>query len=310
MTKRLLFVGAPLLVLVGVIVVASRPPSWLRAVGLTPAIEITGTPRARRGGMDVTFLVAADTHLGFEGHVERNRAAVQAMNGIEGTAFPDAVAAAAGKPIGLLVAGDLTEDGRPEEWASFLDVYREVPFPLFETIGNHDKHYGWYVKERVAERHGSVRYSWDWHDLHLVSLGEAPDDEDLAWLAADLEGVGHDVGVVLFFHFALLGPFSRGNWFGDAHHPDALHRTLQGYRVLGIFHGHFHGGGHYEWRGFDVYNPGSVAKHGMGNFGVVRVTDERMIVGSWSWERRLWTWWHQKAVFGGAAREVGGDIRR
>jgi hypothetical protein len=315
MKARLFLIAAALVAALALVIVVRRP-TWLRALGIavpaTPGAP-TSTPRARQGGMDLTFLFAADTHIGFEDLEALNRTAVERMNELEGTAFPPAVGMTVGAPRGVLVAGDLTENGKPEEWTRFIALYGPggpLRHPLFETIGNHDKHSGWHVKQRVAERHGAVRYAWDWQDLHLVCLGEAPDEDDLAWLATDLAGAGHEVGVILYFHFALLGPYSRGNWFGDGGYPDQLFRAIDGYRVLGIIHGHYHGGGHYGWRGIDVYNPGSVAKHGMRNVGVARVTDTRLAVGSWDWEARSWTWWHEKPVFGADGDAIEGDVRR
>ena len=250
--------------------------------------------------MDVTFIVTADTHFGHANMAELNRVAIDDMNAMEGRALPTDFGVA-GRPRGVLVAGDLTEDGKPDEWAAFLAHYEDrLAFPLYETWGNHDKNAGWYVKQRVEERHGEVFYSFDWHDLHLVSLGEAPDHEDLEWLERDLDAVGREVGLVLYMHFPLEGPYTD-NWFTEEY-KDHLEEVLRGRYVLGIFHGHYHASGSYRWRGFDIYNVGS-PKHGFTSFAVVRVTDARMTVASWNYERKAWWWWHDKPIFGRAGDE-------
>jgi len=276
-------------------------------------------PRKRQGGMAVTFLATADTHFGHRAPLDGNDpvpssvddaqgiekdqlAAIEAMNGIAGTALPKSLGGEVGTPRGLLIAGDLTEYGTPSNWARFEAFFGRdgtdglLRYPVFETIGNHDKYFGWFVKRRVAERHGGVRYSWDWQDLHLVCLGEAPDDDDLAWLRQDLAAQGKDVGVVLYFHFPLAGPFTN-NWFGKGDYRDKLRRVIDDYRVLAIFHGHYHAAGAYRWQGHDVYNLGS-PKHGWPSFVVVQVTDERFTVASWNVQRDRWWWWHQKPIFG------------
>lgn len=281
------------------------------------------TPRSRRGGMDVTFLVSADTHLGYgkgpppEGPaparvedavgIEADHVrAIEAMNTLQGRAWPRGLSGTFGQPRGLLVAGDLTEDGRPEEWARFVAFYGHrggdglLDYPVFEGIGNHDKHYGFYVKDRVRERHGGQIYSWDWHDLHLVCLGEAPDDEDISWLRKDLAAAGREVGVILYFHFPLKGPYSD-NWFGQGNYRDTLMKALDGYRVLGIFHGHYHAAGHYRYGGYDIYNVGS-AKHGHKSFAAVQVRDDRMVVASYNYRWKRWWWWHDKPVFDAPGR--------
>ncbi|APR88450.1 hypothetical protein A7982_13799 [Minicystis rosea] len=263
--------------------------------------------------MDVTFLVTSDTHLGYSepivvtGHPEGvgvekvHEIVIRAMNGIAGTPFPPALGGVVGAPRGVLVAGDLTETGQRIELDRFEAMYgltgKEglLRYPVFEGAGNHDVWGGTYVKARVAERHGGARYSWDWDDLHVVCLGEAPDADDLAWLRNDLDATGPDVGVVLFFHYPLEG--AETYWFGDGPYRDELERILAGYRVLGIFNGHRHTSGIYRWRGYDAYLEGSV-KHAWHSFAVVHVTDTRWTVASYNYDRRAFWWWHQKPIFG------------
>jgi cytolysin (calcineurin-like family phosphatase) len=254
--------------------------------------------------MDLTFIVTSDTHFGAGNIAASHVRAIEAMNGIAGRPFPSGIDGRAGTPLGVLVSGDLTEDGRPEEWEAFVRHYGTdgrdgmLRYPVYESWGNHDKHYGWYVKKQVEARHGAVRYSWDWHDVHMVCLGEAPDHDDLAWLADDLAATGDDVGVVLYFHFPLAGPFSRDHWFGEGDYKAALKRTIANHRVLGIFHGHFHASGIYRWEGHDIYNVGS-PKHGFDDFAVVRVRDDRMTVAAYNYSKGRWWWWHDKPIFDG-----------
>jgi hypothetical protein len=271
--------------------------------------------------MDVTFLVTADTHLGYWwarvpvpdapagiGIEDVNARAIAAMNSIAGTPYPPRLGGAVGEPRGVLIAGDLTEAGWPNEWARFEAMYgltgKEglLRYPVFEGAGNHDKHAGTFVEEQIKRRHGGARYAWDWDDIHLVCLGEAPNDDDLAWLQGDLERAGPDVGIVIYLHFPLAGAYSKGHWFGDGDYHDKLARTLAPYRVLGIFTGHFHASGLYRWRGHDAYLVGS-AKHSWHSFAVVRVTDDRMTVASYNYDRRGFWWWHEKPVFGAPGRE-------
>ncbi len=270
-------------------------------LGAPPAPALpaaSATPRSRRGGMDLTFLVTADTHFGHGDIAKQHVQAIAAMNAIAGTPFPAPVGGAAGTPRGLLVAGDLTEDGRPEEWAEFLAHYEDtLAFPLYESWGNHDKHYGWYVKERIIERHGGIRYSFDWDDVHVVCLGEAPDHDDIAWLSQDLARAGKDVGVVVYFHFPLSGPYSQGHWFGKGDYKRPLMAALMGHHVLGIFHGHYHASGITRYEGHDVYNVGS-PKHGFPDFAVVRITDGRMTVAAYNHQQKRFWWWHDKPIFG------------
>lgn len=249
--------------------------------------------RKPRGKSDVTFVVVSDTHFGFGDIAKENLRLTTKLDAIAGAAYPAPVPGVVARPRGLLVTGDLTEWGKVEEWEPFVRTYGRdggdgaLHLPVFEVIGNHDKVHGPWVEDQVRARHGGGRfYSWDWDDLHLVALGEAPDDEGLAFLAKDLEGLDRDVPLVLYFHLAISGPWSTGNWFGDDH-KTRLARILEGRNVAALFHGHHHATGHYEWHGVDVIKPGAV-KNGAHTFAVVHVTDDRVSIAFRDWERDAW----------------------
>jgi 3',5'-cyclic AMP phosphodiesterase CpdA len=237
---------------------------------------------------------------------------VAELAGIAGRPWPAEIGGSVAPPRGLLVAGDLTDHGRPEEWDRFAELFSgpSLPFPMFETVGNHDVDGGPHVAARVRARHGDVRYSWDWGDLHLVSLGDGPDYPALRWLMEDLAAVGRERPVVLFLHYPLAGPLSEWNWFGDGDYREHLARILEGFNVVAIFHGHWHASGRYEWRGIPVYNAGSW-KHGYCDFLVVRLTDERLTVASRLWyDRPRWWWWEVRPVGRGRDAELqGSDLR-
>jgi predicted phosphodiesterase len=248
----------------------------------------------RKGGTDVTFLVLSDTHFGFGGIPAAHETLIPRLNTIGGREYPPMVGGVVALPRGLLVTGDLTEWGKPDEWEPFAATYGltgkegKLRLPVFEVVGNHDKVSAHFVEEQVAARHGGGRfYSWDWDDLHFVALAEAPDDEGLEFLTRDLERFAPDVPLVLYFHLALAGPWSTGNWFADGTFKDRLARILEKRAVAAIFHGHHHATDHYTWHGLDVFKPGAV-KDGAHTFAVVHVTDERMTVASFDWDHDAW----------------------
>ena len=250
--------------------------------------------RTRKGGTDVTFLVVSDTHFGFGGIPEAHEVLVPKLNGIKGRPFPASLGGTVAPPRGLLIAGDLTEWGKVEEWEPFVRTYGldggtggKLAMPVFEVVGNHDKVTAHWVEQQVAARHGGNFYSWDWDDLHLVALGEAPDDEGIAFLTRDLARVARDVPVILYFHLALAGPWSTGNWFADGTFKERLAKIVEAWNVIGIFHGHNHATDHYTWRSVDVFKPGAV-KDGAHTFAVVHVTDQRMSVASFDWDHDAW----------------------
>lgn len=288
----------------------SSPPPW------SPDV-----PKARYGGLDVTFLIAADTHFGAKLHVTGpsaiyrtkgtnwvtaefvHKSVIAQMNQIEGTPYPPGIGGKVDEPLALLIAGDLTEDGRKHEWQSFVRHYGGtghdglLRYPVYEALGNHDLRDGPYVSNEVGRRHGHTNYAWDWGDLHVACLGVAPDEDVLEWLRDDLAEVGPHRPVILYMHYPLLGPWAEGNSFGKSQLRSRMRATIDGYNIVGIFHGHSHLSGLYEWNGYDVYAVGAF-KGPSRSFEVVRVTDERMTVAAWNFERRAFWWWDSKPING------------
>ncbi|MDX3927734.1 MAG: metallophosphoesterase [Shinella sp.] len=144
----------------------------------------------------------------------------------------------------------------------------------------------------------SDNYSWDWGGLHLVQLQRFGGDESkgaisgLGWLRQDLASYAADGRpVVLFQHYG-WDAFSLERWdplrttFDDegsgAPHwwteseRAALLQVLEGYNVVGLFHGHQHETPMiYRRGGLDLFKP--VATF-LGGFAVAHVTDSYMDV--------------------------------
>ena len=258
--------------------------------------EVPPTVSAVPPGGEVTFLVAADTHFGVEGMAEANERQIDAMNSLPGIPWPEGIGGTVGTPLALLVCGDLTDHGRTDEWAEFVAHYGRtgtdgrVRYPVFESTGNHDR---WNMLYRpvllsVARRHGGLVYAFDLGELRVICLDEYPNAARLAWLREELARVGPSRPVVIYFHFAFTGPLS--DWWEEAE-KDAFRAAVEGYRIVAVFHGHYHGSGHYEWRGLDVYNVGS-PRYIDRSFGVARWKDGRFAVASFDWSESRWTWSH------------------
>lgn len=157
----------------------------------------------------ITFLVTSDSHYASFRHIDRNdrnRATIRRMNALPGTHWPDKLGGEKiGQPRGVLVLGDLIDDGdlRDEtaaQWRHFETQFGLdgtdglLKYPVFEGLGNHDgppvgtekngfsvqaqiKHRN--VRRKRAGRIGSVsenglHYSWDWGRVHFVQTNLYP----------------------------------------------------------------------------------------------------------------------------------------
>jgi hypothetical protein len=277
------------------------PPTPNRSA---PVETLDAAPRrVRAATRDVTFLAVSDTHFGYVSE-DTHAGLVKKLDGIAGRPYPPEIGGTVATPRALLVTGDLTEWGREDEWTRFAFFYASTPsrpsaaglhVPVYEVIGNHDKVAGPWVGEQVAARHGGSPYAFDLDDVHFLALGEAPDDAALAWLARDLAGVDKNVPLVVYFHLALLGPWSTGNWFGDGDFKERLAKLLEGRCEAAIFHGHHHASGHYAWHGFSVFKPGAV-KDDAHTFAVTRVANGTMTIAYFDYDRDAWTFSQTKSV--------------
>lgn len=274
----------------------------LLSVGLAcdgPADEppIVVVNRQPKGGLDVTFIVAADTHIGTPKLIERNKRQIRSMNAVEGKDYPPGIGGKAQKPRAVIIAGDLTENGITAQWKQYVSLYGltgtegMLKYPVYEFTGNHDRWPGQRstpVIDGVRARRGSLYYSWEWGDLHLICLDEAPTDEGLKWLRRDLAATGRLLPVVIFLHDPLVKAFSRDpNWFTGSDEQARFAEIIKGFNIVAIFHGHTHFARYYQWKGISVYNVGS-PRHYSRSYAIVHITDERLTVVEWNWDSEMW----------------------
>ena len=142
------------------------------------------------------------------------------------------------KPDFALSGGDLVFDSlgvdRPRAdrlFSLYKEAVKHLEVPLYNTIGNHDV-FGLYTKSGVRptdEKYGKKMFedligrryhSFDhkgWHFIVLDSIGMTSerqyigqiDEEQLAWLKADLAKAGNSVPVVVTTHIPLLSTFPQ-----------------------------------------------------------------------------------------------------
>jgi Calcineurin-like phosphoesterase len=262
-------------------------------LGILLALASLGAPAPAVERRELTFFVASDSHFGAPGMSEANLRLVEQMNTLPGTEYPPEVGGRVEAPRGVLFTGDTTDNGLLPEFAEFEKVYGRdggdglLRYPVFESIGNHDVTSTSPIKERARARHGGINYSWQWDGIRFACLDMYPDVATRAWLAGELQPLRPEHPLVLFFHVSLEGPYS--DYWGAAD-KDAFAQAIEGRNVLAIFHGHEHRTGRYEWRGHQVFRPGS-PRHSSHSFLAVRVGATTMSVAAWDFDQRRWLWW-------------------
>ncbi len=283
-----------------------RPGQSQPLLKLRPShhLRVAARPIPKPGVLDgpgFTFFVAADTHFGFTGLEPYNRRKVKWLNGLPGTDYPRALGGRVRRPLGVLVAGDLTNRGKPAEWKQFVRFYGLkggdglLEYPVFEGAGNHDYDgKRMHVANGIRRRHGGLSYVWSWHGVHFLNLGTHPKFNQRRLLRRRLRRIGKRAPIVIYFHYSIIGPYSH-YWTDMARR--AFRRAVEGYNVIAVFHGHFHHSLHYRWEGLDIYNVGS-PMHSSPSFGVATVTANHLTVAEWNYQLKRWDWHHQKRIRG------------
>ena len=245
------------------------------------------------GGRNVTMYVTSDTHFGYDNETTTiNLNNIAMMNSLPGTAYPSQIGGVVDAPYGVIVAGDLTQDGKLSEWDEFDDCYplhggsgpEQIHYPVYECTGNHDRHenlgslWGTVVKREVTDRHGDEKYGFDVQGIQFYSVDQYPTESKCQWLSENLASIGTDKPVVLFFHFDMWDD----EWW-SAEDRERFRQTIDGYNILCIIHGHKHNSFIYDWNGYDVFSPGSPKSEADNHsVGVLNITDNQLVWAEYS----------------------------
>ena len=188
---------------------------WLRCI--LPLLLLLSRQTTSQA-LDVNFISTSDSHyrepdnrLGH--HNDLNRASIEEMNRITTLSWPEKLGGGTiGKPRGVVVLGDLIDDGdrgtkerkiSEEQYKLFAADFGldgtdgHLKFPAFEGWGNHDgppegkEKFGFSSQAQIRKRNqlrkqkglisnlsdNGLHYSWDWDGVHFVQLNLYPADQ-------------------------------------------------------------------------------------------------------------------------------------
>jgi len=191
---------------------------------------------------DFHFVQLSDTHWGFHGPAVNPDA--------EGT-LPKAVAAVnalAETPDFVGFTGDLTHTTEnPVERRKRLREFRDIVSGLkVKDVrfmpGEHDAALD--GGKAFSEFFGPTRYTFEHKEVHFIVLDNVSDpagrvgDEQIAWLAADLEKQPKDARIVVFTHRPLFDLAPQWDW--ATRDGAKVVELLMPYQNVTVFYGHIH----------------------------------------------------------------------
>ncbi|NLC58828.1 MAG: hypothetical protein GX774_18495 [Armatimonadetes bacterium] len=211
------------------------------------------TPRIHSQTPRVRFAFLADAHLEDAASAAPLRAAIESLN--------------AEPPDFVVFAGDMMDQGTPEQWSVFLECLRALRVPYHLLPGNHDLGNAGQA-ERWRQTFGPLNSAWEAGGLHCIALDTTNTDPDpenwhgwveppaMEWLRATLAAIPPEAPLLLLSHHGLVGvPDDLSRDVGNAAEVLAEFRDR---RLLAGFAGHSHRLLRNRWEGIPFYTTPSV----------------------------------------------------
>ena len=209
--------------------------------GLAATAQTAPGGAAATAGEDFFFVQLSDTHWGFEG----------APNPDARGTLPKAVAsvnALADRPDFIIFTGDLTHTTddpreRRKRMTEFRDIVGGLAVKDVRFIpGEHDAALD--RGKAFKELFGATTYTFDHKGVHFIVLDNVSDpgaqlgEEQLAWLANDLQQQPPDARIVVFAHRPLFDLYPQWDW-ATRDGAKAV-ELLMPHANVTVFYGHIH----------------------------------------------------------------------
>ena len=143
-----------------------------------------------------------------------------------------------------IIAGDLTDTGKPESFAAIRDAFSRLRMPIYTVPGNHDcdveKNTRIY-SDAFPDRLNYTFLHKDWQFVALdttdgnKSRGTRTSDVTLGWLDRTARALDRQRPTILFTHF----PLATDVTMATANGGEVLSK-LEGLNLRGEFNGHYH----------------------------------------------------------------------
>jgi len=269
--------------------IASRVILGLAAYTMASFSGVVGEPST----VHLTFFGWSDQHVTVSGDGEHLIPAIDAMNDLPGTAYPQGDVGVVASPEFIVGCGDITEWPTRAARDTYSDlVTKRLKFPSYDVLGNHDeggKSPSDTMKVWAIERHGALSYAFDRGGVHFVLLFSKYDEsldnpaqpiseQALAFLRSDLERQPRHQPVIVAMHLCLDALTNR----------DDLIDAVGDANVLMVLSGHYHKAKASTYRNRRFLQLPSPASNGEREIMVVRITTDRLVALPYDYERGEW----------------------
>jgi 3',5'-cyclic AMP phosphodiesterase CpdA len=164
-------------------------------------------------------------------HITTDRCSAYAqLNSERLSAVLAAIEALEPRPAAIFASGDLTDGGRPEEYAALAELIATTKLPVYLGVGNHDRRKSFVSTFNApvfaTDDFGFVQYTVDFDGLRVIMCDTLDEDQDGGafcgvrekWLARTLDN-GPNIPTVLMLHhppiacgIQWMDPPKHSNW--------------------------------------------------------------------------------------------------
>jgi len=256
------------------------------AVWFTAALSQAGQPQ-------LTFFGWSDQHVQTSGDARHLEPAIEAMNALPGTKYPEAIGGTVDAPAFVFGAGDITEWPTNAARTQYEKLITEkLKFPAYDIAGNHDtggKVPSETITKWLAARHGGLSYKIEQGGVVLLAVHSKYDEmsdspaqpihkDALEYIKAELKKIGPDKPVIVALHLCYEAITNR----------DELVQAFEGYKVILVLGGHYHRSTVHKHRGIPFVQLPSPAPNGPREFTVIRITADRLVAIPYNYQNKQW----------------------
>jgi hypothetical protein len=247
---------------------------------------------AEEGGL--TFFGWSDQHVQTDGRSDHLLPAIDAMNALPGTPFPENIGGRVPEPAFVFGCGDVTEWPTQAAVKNYEQLIKtKLRWPAYDILGNHDEggnSPSETMKRWILARHGALSYTLEAGGIRFLAMYSKYDEslnnpaqplsgEALAWLHAELTKAPPRQPVIVATHLCFDAMTNR----------DQLVDALRGANVLAVLGGHYHKSKVDRYRDIDfVQLPSPAPKNTTPEITVFRITPNRVLAIPYDYRDRAW----------------------
>lgn len=242
---------------------------------------------------ELTFFGWSDQHVQTDGNGEHLLPAIDTMNGLPGTPYPESIGGKVAEPTFVFGCGDISEWPTHAAMKTYDELITgRLKFPAYDILGNHDeggKSPSETMKNWLLSRHKALSYTFEAGAVHFVCVFSKYDEtlnnpaqpltkEALDFVRTSLANLPPEAPAIVAAHLCYDAMTNR----------DALVDAIGDANVIAILGGHYHKAKVTRYRQIDFVQLPSPAPNSPDEVTVFRITPDRLVAIPFDYTKNEW----------------------